>query len=51
MANLSGYDANDYEPAGDYTPIPEADYLAVIIDSEMKIGEGAAAPQELLPIP
>lgn len=36
MANLSGFDANTVEPAGDFEPIPAGHYVAVITDSEMK---------------
>jgi len=36
MANLNGFDANDHEPLGDFTPIPSGDYLALITDSDMK---------------
>ncbi|MDP1560091.1 MAG: DUF669 domain-containing protein [Pirellulaceae bacterium] len=36
MANLSGFDANQIEPTGDFEPIPAGKYLAVITDSEMK---------------
>jgi hypothetical protein len=36
MANLSGFDANAVEPAGDFEPIPAGKYVAVITDSEMK---------------
>ncbi len=36
MADLNGFDANQVEPRGDFEPIPEGKYLAVITDSEMK---------------
>jgi len=36
MANLSGFDANNVEPSGDFEPIPAGKYLAIITDSEMK---------------
>lgn len=36
MADLSGFDANQVEPTGDFEPIPAGKYQAVIIDSEMK---------------
>lgn len=36
MANLSGFDASQVEPPGDFGPIPPGKYLAVITDSEMK---------------
>lgn len=37
MAMLpSVFNAADHEPMGDFTPIPEAEYLAQIIESEMK---------------
>ena len=36
MADLSGFDANQVEPTGDFDPIPAGKYLAVITDSEMK---------------
>lgn len=36
MANLSGFDANQVEPTGDFEAIPAGKYLAVITDSEMK---------------
>lgn len=36
MANLSGFDANQIEPTGDFEAIPAGKYLAVITDSEMK---------------
>jgi len=42
--NLSGFNANDVEPAGDFTPIPAGDYTAIITDSEekaTKAGTGA----------
>ena len=36
MADLSGFDANQVEPTGDFEPIPAGKYLAVITESEMK---------------
>jgi len=36
MANLSGFDANEVEPAVGFDPIPPGKYLAVITESEMK---------------
>lgn len=36
MADLTGFDANQVEPAGDFDPIPAGKYAAVITDSEMK---------------
>lgn len=36
MADLSGFDANQVEPTGDFEPIPAGKYVAVITDSEMK---------------
>ena len=36
MANLEGYDANDYEPAGDFSPIPEGEYVGIITESEWR---------------
>lgn len=36
MANLSGYNANDYEPRAPMTVIPNGEYPAVAIASEMK---------------
>ena len=39
MADMTelNFDANDVEPQGDFTPIPAGDYLAVIVESEMKL--------------
>jgi len=34
--NLSGYDANDYEPSMDFSPIPAGKYRAAIVASEMR---------------
>lgn len=34
--NLSGYNANDFEPAGDFSPIPEGEYKAFIAASTFK---------------
>jgi hypothetical protein len=36
MANLNGFDANTVEPSQDFSPLPEGDYLAVIVASENK---------------
>ena len=36
MADLSGFDANQVEPTGDFEAIPAGKYLAVITDSELK---------------
>lgn len=36
MADLSGFDANTVEPAGEFEPIPAGKYVAVITESEMK---------------
>jgi hypothetical protein len=36
MANLSGFDANEVDPAVGFAPIPEGDYLAAIVASETK---------------
>jgi hypothetical protein len=36
MANLHGFDANHVEPHTDFEPIPAGQYLAAIIESEMK---------------
>lgn len=35
MANLDGFDANTVEPTS-FDPIPAGDYVAVIIESQMK---------------
>ena len=36
MANLSGFDANQVDPATSFDPIPAGKYIAAITDSEMK---------------
>lgn len=36
MANLSGFDANQVDPAASFDPLPAGKYLAAITDSEMK---------------
>ena len=36
MANLNGYNANDYEPTAAYEPLPAGKYLAAVTASEMK---------------
>lgn len=36
MADLSGFDATQVEPTGDFGPIPAGKYVAVITDSDMK---------------
>lgn len=34
--DLKGFDANDHEPLGDFTPLPKGDYLAIGQESEWK---------------
>jgi hypothetical protein len=36
MANLTGFDANQVDPATNFDPLPAGTYLAVITESEMK---------------
>ena len=36
MSNLEGFDANQWEPNGDLSPIPAGDYAAIITKSEMQ---------------
>lgn len=36
MADLNGYDANEFEPAGNFEAIPAGWYPAVIVESERK---------------
>ena len=36
MADLSGFDATEVAPATDFTPMPAGEYLAMIVDTEMK---------------
>ncbi len=36
MADLNGYNANDYEPTVAFEPVPAGKYLAAITESEMK---------------
>jgi hypothetical protein len=36
MANLSGFDANQIEPASDFEAIPAGKYTAMITESELK---------------
>lgn len=36
MADLSGFDASQVEPAGEFEPIPAGKYVAIITHSEMK---------------
>jgi hypothetical protein len=36
MANLSGFNANNVDPAVDFEPVPANKYLAIITASEMK---------------
>jgi len=36
MSNLSGFNANQVEPAADFEPLPAGKYVAVITASEMK---------------
>lgn len=49
MANLSGFNANNVEPAVGFEPIPEGDYTAVIATSENKpTKEGTGSYLELV---
>lgn len=36
MANLTGFDANEWEPNVPFEPVPAGDYKCVIVESEMK---------------
>lgn len=36
MASLKGFNANDVEPAGDFSPVPPGEYVAFIVESDMK---------------
>ena len=36
MANLSGFNANDVDPASEFEPLPAGKYLAMITESELK---------------
>ena len=36
MANLDGFDANQYEPNAGFDPVPAGKYLAIITDSQKK---------------
>ena len=36
MADLSGFDATQVEPAASFEPVPAGKYLATIVESEMK---------------
>ncbi|MFO0915323.1 MAG: DUF669 domain-containing protein [Pirellulales bacterium] len=36
MANLQGFDANQVEPRVEFEPVPAGQYLAAIVESEMK---------------
>lgn len=36
MANLNGFDANDYEPHVGFSPIPAGEYEVAMTESEMK---------------
>lgn len=36
MADLSGFDANQVEPASRFDPLPAGSYVAVVTESEMK---------------
>lgn len=36
MADLTGFDANQVEPKGEFEPLPSGKYLALITASEMK---------------
>ncbi|RKY22948.1 MAG: hypothetical protein DRP83_10025 [Planctomycetota bacterium] len=50
MADLNGYNANDYEPTASFDPIPAGKYLAAITASEMKAtkkGDGSYLQLEL----
>jgi hypothetical protein len=35
MSNLEGFNANDWEPSGDFSPIPAGDYTVIVEKSEM----------------
>jgi len=37
MADLQGFNANDVEPAEDFSPLPAGKYLAAVIESEWKV--------------
>ena len=37
MANLGNYNANDYDPAAAFEPLPEGEYLVAITDSAIKL--------------
>lgn len=37
MANLTGFDANQVDPATNFDPLPAGKYLAAITESEMKL--------------
>ncbi|GIW55533.1 MAG: hypothetical protein KatS3mg082_1937 [Nitrospiraceae bacterium] len=39
MADLRGFDANQVEPNTDFEPLPAGKYVAVIVDSEMKLNK------------
>ena len=39
--NLKGWDANDIEPAGDFSALPEGDYKACIVASGFKLTKKA----------
>lgn len=36
MSDISGFDANQWEPSGDFSPIPAGEYPVVIVKSEMQ---------------
>lgn len=36
MANLKGFNANEVKPNEGFTPMPAGEYVAAIVDSEMK---------------
>lgn len=36
MANLNGFNANEVEPAGEFSPVPEGMYSCVITESDMQ---------------
>lgn len=36
MADLNGFDANDHEPSGEWTPLPKGQYVAMAKSSDWK---------------
>lgn len=43
MAEITGFNANEHEPAGDFSPLPEGFYTVAIVESDWKdtkSGEG-----------